>query len=95
MAQVYRGPIADSPYNMQGSQLRDLKLWAALTIQIGSDLIAPAIQKENFYHSLMILTDPKHQRIDSNLWKLLSRARKELQRARRATQATQSKQASG
>ena len=95
MAQVCRGPITVSPYNMQGSQLRDLKLWAALTIQIGSDLIAPAIQKENVYHSLMILTDPKHQRIDSNLWKLLSRARKELQRARQATRATQSKQASG
>ena len=95
MAQVYRGPIADSPYNMQGSQLRNLKLWANLTIPIGSDLIAPAIQKAHFYHALMILTDPTHQRIDSNLWKLLSRARKELQRARRATQATQSKQASG
>ena len=43
----------------------------------------------------MTLTDPKHQQINSNLWKLLSRARKELQRARQATRATQSKQASG
>ena len=81
---------------MPRSQRHDLEMWAALTIQIGSDFIASARQKEKFYQALMILTDPNHYQIGSNMWKLLTRLRKELQHAaQRATQATQGIQTRG
>ena len=80
---------------MREVQLANLRKWATLTIQIGVDLKAPTKQKQRYYNALMALTDPQHQRIDSNLWKLLSRARKEVQCARQATRATRSSQANG
>ena len=81
---------------MPRSQRHDLEMWAALTIQIGSNLIAPAQQKEKNYQALMILTDPNHHQIGSSMWKLLTRARKELQHAaQRATRATQGIQTRG
>ena len=52
---------------MREVQLANLRKWETLTIQIGVDLKAPTKQKERYYNALMALTDPQHQRIDSNL----------------------------
>ena len=82
--------------NMPRAQRQDLELWATLTIQIGCNLSAPATQKENFYKGLMILMNPKNYQDGSNVRKLVTRLRRELQHAvQRATQTTHDIQTSG
>ena len=81
---------------MSRTQRRELELWATLTIQIGFNFSATAKQKEHFYQGLMILMDPKYYQDGSNVRKLVTRLRRELQHAvQRATQTTHGIQTSG